>query len=102
MPIPSDPWLLISPYLREALALDKEELATWLSSLRAVTPAIADPLEPLLLEYRKVARRRLFAASAVYFSQQSGLAGQVICGSRLITPIGVGGMGSVQLAEGFE
>jgi len=59
MPIPSDPWLLISPYLREALALDKEELATWLSSLRAVTPAIADLLEPLLLEYRKAVRQRL-------------------------------------------
>ena len=99
MSITSDQWLLLSPYLDEALALSEEELATWLSSLRGDTPAIADLLETLLRDHRKLSADRFLEAGPVDFSGQSGLAGQVIGAYKLISPIGLGGMGSVWLAE---
>ena len=99
MPISSEQLLLLSPYLDEALALDDEELAARLSSLRANSPAIADRLEPLLHEHRNLSADRFLATSPVDFFSQPGLAGQVIGAYRLISPIGVGGMGSVWLAE---
>ena len=99
MPIRSDQWLLLSPYLDQALALSNQELATWLSSLRANTPAIADLLEPLLDEHRKLSADGFLDGGPVDFPRQPGLAGQVIGAYRLISPIGLGGMGSVWLAE---
>jgi hypothetical protein len=62
MSITSDQWLLLSPYLDEALALSDEELATWLSSLRGDAPAIADLLEPLLRDHRKLSAARFLEA----------------------------------------
>lgn len=99
MSITSDQWLLLSPYLDEALALSEEELATWLSSLRGDTPAIADLLETLLHDHSKLSADRFLETGPVDFSGQSGLAGQVIGAYKLISPIGLGGMGSVWLAE---
>jgi serine/threonine-protein kinase len=99
MPISSDQWLLLSPYLDQALALSNQELATWLLSLRANTPAIANLLEPLLDEHRKLSAGGFLAGGPVDFPRQPGLSGQVIGAYRLISPIGQGGMGSVWLAE---
>ena len=102
MSITSDQWLLLSPYLDEALALSDEELATWLSSLRGDAPAIADLLEPLLREHRELSAAHFLEAGPVDFSGESGLAGQVIGAYMLISPIGAGGMGSVWLAERID
>lgn len=99
MSISADQWLLLSPYLDQALALSDQELATWLSSLRADTPAIADLLEPLLEEHRSLSADGFLASGSVDLPRQTGLAGQVIGAYRLISPIGAGGMGCVWLAE---
>ena len=53
MSITSDQWLLLSPYLDEALALSEDELAPWLASIRSESPAIADLLVTMLREHRK-------------------------------------------------
>jgi serine/threonine-protein kinase len=99
MPITSDQWLLLSPYLDEALALSDEELASWLPSLRDKNPVIADLLEPLLRDHRRLSADGFLEAVPVDFSEQPGLAGQVMGAYRLLSPIGLGGMGSVWLAE---
>ena len=46
--------MLLSPYLDEALAQTNQELGGWLSSLRGKNPAIADLLETLLRNHRKL------------------------------------------------
>jgi hypothetical protein len=93
MAITSDQWLLLSPYLDQALALSSEELATWLSSLRGETPEIADRLEPLLHDHRKLSADGFLEAGPIDFSKQTGLAGQVIGAYKLISTIGAGGHG---------
>src|SRR3954453_19309389 len=99
MPITSDQWLLLSPYLDEALARTDQELASWLSALRVEKPGIASMLEPLLREHRKLSVDRFLEDGPVGFPVQSGLAGQVVGAYKLLSQIGQGGMSSVWLAE---
>jgi serine/threonine-protein kinase len=99
MSITSDQWLLLSPYLDEALARTDEELAGWLSSLHRDNPAIADLLETLLRKHRELSAEGFLEEAPVGFSGQPGLAGQVIGTYKLVSQIGMGGMGSVWLAE---
>ncbi len=102
MPITSDQWVLVSPYLDEALSQPKDELEGWLSSLRQKAPAIADLLEPLLHDHHKLSADGFLEEDPVEFSRQPGLAGQVIGAYRLVSQIGMGGMGSVWLAERID
>src|SRR5215472_3371954 len=99
MPMTEDQWLLISPYLDEALEKDGEELAAWLSDVRGNNPAIAEQLQALLREHRELSSDGFLEDSPAEFPEQPGLAGQVIGPYRLISLIGLGGMGSVWLAE---
>ncbi|UWZ84435.1 serine/threonine-protein kinase [Occallatibacter riparius] len=99
MSISSDKWLLLSPYLDQALDLSDEELAPWLSSLRSGAPEVAELLEPLLREHRKLSDDGFLQTLPAELSGQPGLAGQVIGAYKLLSPIGAGGMGSVWLAE---
>src|SRR5215475_9540289 len=99
MPITSDQWLLLSPYLDEALARTSDELPDWLSSLRRENPAIADQLETLLSEHRKLSADGFLDEVPIEFPGQPGLAGQVVGAYRLVSQIGLGGMGNVWLAE---
>jgi serine/threonine-protein kinase len=99
MPLSSDEWLLLSPYLDQALVQTDEELAIWLSSLRREDPVIAEKLETLLRHHRKLSTDGFLEESPIAFSVQPGLAGQLIGPYKLISQIGLGGMGSVWLAE---
>jgi serine/threonine protein kinase len=99
MPITSDQWLLLSPYLDEALAQPNEELASWLSSVRVKNPAIADLLEALLHDHHKLSDEGFLEEGLVGVSVQRGLAGQIVGAYKLVSQIGQGGMGSVWLAE---
>ena len=98
MPITSDQWLLLSPYLDEALTRTNGELASWLSSLRGENPEIADLLETLLRDHRKLSAEGFLEGPAGFLGQQ-GLAGQTVGAYKLLSQIGMGGMGSVWLAE---
>ena len=99
MPITSDQWQLLSPYLDEALARSDEELDAWLSSLRHSNPEIADQLEPLLHDHRQLSADGFLQAGPIGFPKQHGLIGQVLGAYKLVSQIGQGGMGSVWLAE---
>src|SRR5262252_5691345 len=99
MRITSDQWLLLSPYLDEALGRNNEELASWLSSLRRENPAIANLLESLLRDHHKISAEGFLEEGPVGFTRQAGLAGQVVGAYKLVSQIGLGGMGSVWLAE---
>ena len=102
MSITSDRWLLLSPYLDEALARSDEELASWLSSLRRENPAIADLVQTLLRDHSKLSAEGFLEDGPVEFSGQPGLAGQVIGAYKLLSQIGLGGMGTVWLAERID
>ena len=99
MTITSDQWLLLSPYLDEALSRSDEELDSWLFSLRLANPAIADLLEPILRDHRELSADGFLEVGPTGFSKQAGLAGQVVGAYKLVSQVGQGGMGSVWLAE---
>jgi len=99
MSITSDQWLRLSPYLDEALDRTNEELRSWLSSLRGENPEIADLLETLLNDHRKLSDEGFLEEGPAGFSPHRELSGQVIGAYRLVSQIGQGGMGSVWLAE---
>ena len=95
----SERWLEISPYLDQALSLSGDERTTWLASIRAEKPELADLLQELLDEHRALNEKRFLEGSPIADRDQSSLAGQNIGAYKLISPIGQGGMGSVWLAE---
>src|SRR5215469_2552191 len=99
MPITSDQWLLLSPYLDEALAQSDEEIGTWLASLRLERREIADQLELLLVDHRKLSADHFLEDAPAAFPRPPGLVGQVIGAYKLVSQIGQGGMGNVWLAE---
>ncbi len=96
----SEQWQALAPYLDEALEMDEEQRATWLSSLSVENPTLSAQLAPLLQEYSLLAKAGFMDASPTPASiAESGMAGQVIGSYTLISLIGQGGMGSVWLAE---
>jgi serine/threonine protein kinase len=99
MSITSDQWLVLSPYLDEALALPEKERAGWVASLRAKNPAIADQLELLLKDHRVLSDEGFLEDRPLDLPERSGLAGQTVGVYTLVSQIGQGGMGSVWLAE---
>src|ERR1039457_1173105 len=95
-----DRWLALSPYLDQALEMNDDERAVWLSSLRGQDPALAEQLESLVQEHISLAKSGFMEATPTLTSENvPGLGGQRIGPYTLISPIGEGGMGSVWLAE---
>jgi serine/threonine protein kinase len=93
-------WRALAPYLDQALEMEEEKRAPWLSALSAQNPALAAQLAPLLEEHSRLAKAGFMDANHARPSfAESGLAGQVIGPYTLISQIGQGGMGSVWLAE---
>jgi serine/threonine protein kinase len=92
-------WREISPYLDEALALRKEERATWLETVRDSKPEMAEQLEELLQEHRAAAKEHFLEASPTPPLNEFSLPSQTVGPYRLLSQIGHGGMGVVWLAE---
>jgi eukaryotic-like serine/threonine-protein kinase len=90
-------WLLLSPLLDQALALEGEERQAW---IRAQEPEIAYRLEILLLEHSVLASDGFLETGVVDLpSTAATLAGQTIGAFEVVSQIGQGGMGSVWLAR---
>ena len=95
-----DQWRALSPYLEQALEMDRAERATWISALRTQDPALASQLAMLIAEHDDLAKAGFMEGKAApALSGVLGLAGQVIGPYTLISSIGQGGMGTVWLAE---
>ena len=92
-------WQRVSPYLDKALTLADDDRAQWLESLRLEHPEIADYVQELLDEHRAAEQSRFLEQGPSVFRPALGLAGQALGAYRLISPIGIGGMGTVWLAE---
>ncbi len=100
-PFSADRWLILSPYLDEALELPTAERAAWLASVGGRDAALADDLRAMLAEQDLVQESGFLegAVLAPGLAQAQPLAGQVLGAYRLVSLIGQGGMGSVWLAE---
>jgi len=94
-----DQWQVLSPYLDEALTLSEEERARWLESMRAKNPSLADKVQELLNEHRLAEGKGFLENRSNFPALSKGLACQVVGSYRLISLVGVGGMGAVWLAE---
>jgi eukaryotic-like serine/threonine-protein kinase len=94
-----DQWQALSPLLDQALTLTGEDRARWLEAMRAEDPALAAQLQELLGEHRAAAEKGFLDKSPDLPSENPGLAGQRVGAYRLISLVGVGGMGAVWLAE---
>jgi eukaryotic-like serine/threonine-protein kinase len=92
-------WLVVSPYLDEALAMTDEERAVWMRSLAGQNPTLAAQLTALLDEHRVLAQEGFLERGQFELPNTPGLAGQTLGPYTLISQIGQGGMGSVWLAE---
>ena len=96
----SSEWQELSPFLDQALELDDEERAIWMSKQPAET---AQRLEALLREYHDLATAGFLDQRSVELpSTASTLEGQTLGVYRLGSQIGQGGMGSVWLAERID
>jgi serine/threonine protein kinase len=92
-----DEWLLLSPLLDQALALEGEQRQAW---IKAQEPEIAYRLEILLLEHSVLASDGFLETGVVDLpSTAATLAGQTIGAFEVVSQIGQGGMGSVWLAR---
>ena len=96
-PMSKELWTAVKPLLEEALELDPDARAAWLSELRQRSPDIADELAALL-DQPFTSLDRLFSPATTGVLGQS-LAGLVVAGYTLDRPIGRGGMGTVWLAH---
>jgi serine/threonine protein kinase/Tol biopolymer transport system component len=99
MPAPApDQWRTLSPHLDEALGMTDQERSIWLSSLRIRNPSLVDQLEVLLDRHRELAREGFLQQRCIELPE-AGLSGQTLGAYTLRSLIGLGGMGSVWLAE---
>jgi serine/threonine protein kinase len=92
-------WQEISPYLDHALSLPEEERLAWLQSFRLQKPELAEALQQLLEEHRVLANEHFLERMPVRVASGVSLLDQKIGVYSLIWQIGIGGMGSVWLAE---
>src|SRR5690242_610566 len=93
-----DRWKVLSPHLDHALRLSDEERSRWLSALRVDNPELASDLENLIAQQRRVAEERFLEEQAP-FPSEGCYPGQNVGLYTLVSEIGVGGMGTVWLAE---
>jgi eukaryotic-like serine/threonine-protein kinase len=94
-----DQWLVLSPYLDQALGMTEDARSAWLSSLGEQNPTLAAQLAALLDEHSMLAQEGFLENGPAALPIVSRLAGQTIGPYQLIAEIGQGGMGSVWLAE---
>ena len=92
-------WLVLSPYLEDALEMSPEERSAWLEALRLQNPTMAEELEALLMHSEEAAEERFLERRAVELPNPATLAGQCVGVYRLVSQIGRGGMSTVWLAE---
>src|SRR3984893_727801 len=95
----TDWWQAVAPYLDEALAMPEEARAGWLSTLRALNPALADQLQTLLEEHQALAQEGFLEKRPPLPPGAAARAGETVDAYTLLSAIGQGGMGSVWLAE---
>src|SRR6185312_5494257 len=91
-------WLLVSRRLDEALALDEDERAPWLSTLCDEDAALAADVQMLLDEHHELSDSG-FLETSPPTPPRAGLAGQTVGAYTVVEPIGQGGMGTVWLAR---
>jgi serine/threonine protein kinase/tetratricopeptide (TPR) repeat protein len=92
-------WEALSPYLDQALDLSEQDRTGWLLSIAAQDQGIADDLRALLEQRAVLVRERFLEDRPSVIAGQLAVAGNGIGAYTLLTPIGIGGMGSVWLAE---
>jgi serine/threonine protein kinase/Tfp pilus assembly protein PilF len=101
-PLSPERWLVLSPYLDEALAMTGESRRDWLAAISARDGALASDLEALLAEHAKLQSSQFLENAGPLIeaaAETPSMAGQVVGAYRLISLIGQGGMGTVWLAE---
>ncbi len=94
-----DQWQAVSPLLDQALTLAEEERARWLEAMRAENPTLADQLQELLHEHQTAEAKGFLENRPNVLTLNPVLTGQVVGSYRLISLVGLGGMGAVWLAE---
>src|SRR5438067_188935 len=100
MPAPTpDKWRVLSPLLDEALGMTDAERSSWLSSLRLQNPWCAYQLEVLLGHHRALAHEDFLQGQCIALPGVASLAGQKLGAYTILSQIGMGGMGTVWLAE---
>ena len=100
-PINPDRWRVLSPYLDEALDIERAGRESWLAEIGSRNPSLADELRSILARQQAVDDSG-FLEGAVLDPRHApvpSLAGQVVGSYRLLSLIGQGGSGSVWLAE---
>jgi serine/threonine protein kinase/Tfp pilus assembly protein PilF len=88
-------WRHVSRHLDLALEMGPGARAAWLASLRVAEPAVAVDVEALLAEHRVLSDEGFLESSAFLDAPASTLAGLIVGGYTLESPIGQGGMGTV-------
>ena len=93
-------WRALAPYLDQALEMEEDQRAAWLSSLATESPTLAAQLAPLLEEHAHLAKAGFMDANVTPppFAEP-GLAGQVIGSYTLLSLIGQGAYGHVYKAR---
>jgi len=92
-------WQEISPYLDHALSLPEKEREVWLQSFCAEKPEMAKVLQELLKEHRALVNEHFLERMPFPVARSLSLPGQRIGAYTLLSQIGLGGMGTVWLAE---
>jgi serine/threonine-protein kinase len=97
-------WRAVSTHLDRVLELPEAERAAWLSAFRRQQPELATDLEELVEEHRTLTRHGFLEQPAgpmpgVASPAPPSLEGQAFGAYTLVSPIGVGGMGTVWLAR---
>src|SRR5580698_8624972 len=92
-------WRLLSPRLDEALKMSNAERCVWLEALRHQDEDLADDLEMLLAQQRLLADEGFLEGRSALTPSNRFFAGQTAGLYTLISEIGIGGMGTVWLAE---
>src|ERR1700748_601724 len=94
-----DEWRELSPHLDEALGMNDDERAIWLSWLHSRNPDVALQLEALLYEQRVLAEDGFLEKRSIELPGASTPIGQIVGVYQLMSLIGQGGMSTVWIAE---
>lgn len=97
-----DEWQTLSLHLDQALEMNDEERAIWMSWLRSRDADAACKLEDLLFEHQMLTKEGFLERRGVELPGGPTPSGQVVGAYRLLSQIGRGGMSSVWLAERMD